>query len=410
MVTQAVKKGVGIHRKGLSALKDKMGLNINRPSGDEVVKVDDLIMSSANKPQKWILMPESFRQVTKLPGIPMNTCVMIKGHSNVGKTTLINHALASAQQQDLIPVIFDTENNFSFEYARAMGFQAEPVYGNVEVEDVDMETGEITGKHVERKIIDWEGNFLYFNSRKLYEMYKYYDYSQNKTVSKARASKVAVVEDVAKTIDDLLDAQDNGEIEQGFLFCWDSVGSVGCYKELGGSHNNMFVAGAISQAFTNIMNSRIPGSKGIGCKYDNTFLIINKVWLNNTTNPVGPPSLEAKGGKSITYAVRLEILMGGQLSAGIKRLTATSKGFNYGYGIQTKIKILKNHLDAPHNVTYEGSIIATDTGFIGVEDLENYKKQNVARILKRLNEEAEGKCNIKETEISFEEADEMETE
>lgn len=409
MVTQAVKKGVGVHRKGLSALKDRMGLNINRPSEDEVVKVDDLIMSSANKPQKWILMPESFREVTKLPGIPMNTCVMVKGHPNVGKSTLINHALASAQQQDLIPVMFDTENNFSFEYARAMGFQAEPVYGNVEVEDVDTETGEIIGKHVERKIIDWEGNFLYFNSRKLYEMYKYYDHSQGKTVSKARESKVAVVEDISKTIDDLLDAQDKGEIEQGFLFCWDSVGSIGCYKELGGSHNNMFVAGAISQAFTNIMNTRIPSSKNIGSKYDNTFLIINKVWVDSQSNPVGPPSLKAKGGQSITYAVRLEILMGGQLTSGIKRLTATSKGFNYGYGIQTKIKVLKNHLDAPHNVTYEGSIIATDTGFVSLDGLDEYKKKNISKILKRLNEEAGGKCQINESDITFEESEVVES-
>ena len=409
MVKQAVKKGVGVHRKGLSALKDRMGLNINQPSEDEVVKVEDLIMSSANKPQKWILMPESFREVTKLPGIPMNTCVMVKGFPNVGKSTLINHAIASAQQQDLIPVIIDTENNFSFEYAKAMGFQAEPVYGNVEVEDVDKETGEILGKHIEKKIIDWTGNFLYFNSRKLYEMYKYYDYSQNKTVSKARESKVAVVEDVAKLINDLLDAQDKEEVEQGFLFCWDSVGSVGCYKELGGSHNNMFVAGAISQAFTNIMNTRIPGSKSIGCKYDNTFLIINKVWLDSQSNPVGPPSLKTKGGQSIPYAVRLEILMGGQMSAGIKRLTATSKGFNYGYGIQTKIKILKNHLDAPHNETYEGSIIATDTGFVSLDGLEDYKKKNISKILKRLNEEAEGKCQINESDISFEEVEVQES-
>ena len=407
MVTQAVKKGMGVHRKGLSAWKEKVGMTVNRPTEDEVVKLENLTMSSAKKPQKWILMPEAFREVTKLPGIPMNTCVSVIGHSNVGKSTLINHALASAQQQDLIPVIFDTENSFSFQYAKSMGFEAEPVYGNIEVEDVDKETGEITGKHIERQIVDWDGEFIYFNNKKLAELYGDFDYSQNKKVTKKR--KVAVLEDVAKAINELLDAQDEGEIDKGFLFCWDSVGSIGCFKELGSSGNNMFAAGAISQAFSSIINNRIPSSKNITCKYDNTFLYINKVWMDNMTSMSGP-IMQTKGGKSLKYATRLEILMGGQLTAGIKRLTATSKGFNYGYGIQTKIKILKNHLDAPHNVTYEGSIIATDTGFISVEELDAYKKQNVARILKRLNEEAEGKCNIRETDISFEESDDMETE
>lgn len=407
MVKQAVKKGVGVHRKGLSAWKDKVGMTVEQPKEGQIIKPTELTMSSANKPQKWILMPESFREVTKLPGIPMNTCVSVVGHSDVGKTTLINHALASAQQQDLIPVIFDTENSFSFQYAKSMGFEAEPIYGDVEVEDVDKETGEILGTHVEKQIIDWEGNFIYYNNKKLIERFGDYDHAQRKRVSKKR--NVAVVEDIALAMGELLDAQDNGEIEQGFLFCWDSVGSIGCFKEIGGTGNAMWTAAAISQAFSNIVNDRIPRSKNISSKYDNTFLYINKVWMDNTTSMSGP-IMQTKGGKSLRYATRLEILMGGQLTSGIKRLTAESKGFKYKYATQTKIKVLKNHLDAPHNVTYEGSIIATDTGFVGIDELAEYKKQNVSRLLKRLNEEANGTCQICESDITFEESDVEEVE
>jgi hypothetical protein len=67
-------------------------------------------------------------------------------------------------------------------------------------------------------------------------------------------------------------------------------------------------------------------------------------------------------------------------------------------------------LDAPHNVTYEGSIIATDTGFVGIDELAEYKKQNVSRLLKRLNEEANGTCQISENDITFEESDVEEVE
>lgn len=99
--------------------------------------------------------------------------------------------------------------------------------------------------------------------------------------------------------------------------------------------------------------------------------------------------------------------MGGQLTAGVKRLTATSKGLNYGYGIQTKIKILKNHLDAPHNVCYEGNLVASDQGFIGVDELDTYKKEHITQILKQLNELGKDKgVKVEESDISFEESEE----
>ena len=95
--------------------------------------------SIADKPMDWLIMPKAFQDATKLPGIPIgySTCVM--GHSNTGKSTLINHAIVAAQRQGIIPVIIDTENSFSFDYAVAMGFKAEPMYGDVDVEVVKTE-------------------------------------------------------------------------------------------------------------------------------------------------------------------------------------------------------------------------------------------------------------------------------
>ncbi|MBP3630879.1 MAG: hypothetical protein J6J23_05260, partial [Clostridia bacterium] len=182
------------------------------------------------------------------------------------------------------------------------------------------------------------------------------------------------------------------DIEQGFLFIWDSVGSIGGLKSYNSKvGNNMFDAGTISAAFQDIMDNKIPSSRKISSKYSNSMILINKVWLDGTTNPIAPPSLEMKGGKSITYRSRLIILLGGQLKASVKKLTAVSKGLTYNYGIQTKIKVIKNQLPAPFNVTYEGEFVCTDIGIIGTskEEMDDYRKNHVNDILKKLAEIAE---------------------
>ena len=400
MAKQAIKKGAGIVKKsGISAFKEKKGM-VYTPSDNNEVS----IVSNADKPMEWLTMPEAFQDATKLPGIPIGYVTSIIGHSNTGKTTLLNHAMVSAQRQGYIPVYFDTENAFSFEYAVKMGLDATPVYGDVQVEDIDPETGEVS-YHIENRIVNWEGNFLYYNTTKLAEQYGTFDYSTGKDTTKNRGE--AVLEDIARCMQELIIAQREGEIDQGLVFIWDSVGSIGCYKEYKSlSANNMWAAGALSVAFMKVVNDLIPSSRKVSSKYTNTFIYINKVWMDNTTNPVGPAIMRPKGGNAFKYATRLEILMGGQLTAGVKRLTATAKGLNYSYGTETKIKVLKNHLNAPHNVCYEGPLVATDTGFISVDSLEDYKKNHVARLLKELQTMGKDKITVNENDIEFKESEE----
>lgn len=406
---QAIKKGAGIIKKtGIAAFKEKKGMTYVKNEGKEPVNELEIV-SNADKPLQWIAMPEAFVSATKLPGIPCGYITSIIGHTNTGKSTMINHAMISAQRQGIIPVYFDTENAFSFEYAVKMGLEAEPVYDDVKVEDIDPETGEVT-YHVENRIVNWEGNFLYYNNAKLCEQYGNFDYSSGKETAKNRGE--AVLEDIARCMQELIIAQREGEIDQDLLFIWDSVGSIGCYKEFKSlNSNNMWAAGALSVSFNKIINDMIPSSRKMSSKHTNTMLYINKIWVDSVTNPVGPPSLKTKGGNAFKYATRLEILMGGQLSSGVKRLTATAKGQNYSFGTETKIKILKNHLNAPHNVCYEGQMIATDSGFIEPDKLEEYKKSHVSVILKELNALAEKsgeKPAISETDIVYKEEEVVE--
>lgn len=394
MATQPLKKKE-VKKFNVNDFKSKLGFTQTKET------------SNADKPMEWLVMPEAYSTALKLPGIPENYVTTVVGHSNVGKSTLVNHALVAAQRKGRIPVIYDTENNFDFTYAKDMGFEAEPIYGDVEVERVDPETGEVSIV-IENRIVSYEGNFIYFNNAILAERYGKNDYSTGKEVAKGR--KVAVIEDIAASINEFLNLQDEGEADAGFLFVWDSVGSISSFKSYKSSANNaMWDAAAISVAFNTIVNDRIPRSRKVSSKYDNTLLLINKVWLDSMTNPVGPPSLSLKGGNSMYYASRLIILLGGQLKASTKKLTAQSKGLTYNYGIQTKIKVLKNQLPNPFTVTYEGEVICTPHGMIGVEkpDVETYRKKYVGDILKSLqNMSIATDIVITEKDIVFGEEDE----
>ena len=387
------KKKTPITKKAtISDLKAKMGFGVKVENGT----IEGA--SNADKPMEWLLMPKAFQDATKLPGFPCGYVTAICGHSNTGKSTLINHAIVSAQRQNAIPIIYDTENNFDFNYAIDMGLNAEPIYGDVEEEDP--ETGEVK---IVNKIVEWKGDFFYFNSSILREMYGDIDYSTGKRTGKKRIT--AVIEDIVYSIKSFLEMQDSGELPYNLLFVWDSIGSIGGLKSYNSKVGNpMFDAGTMSVAMQDIMESLIPGSRKVSSKYTNTMIVVNKVWLDSTTNAMAPPSLEMKGGRSVTYRSRLVLLLGGQLKASIKRLTATLKGMNYNWGVQTKIKVLKNQLPSPFDLTYEGEFICTGFGIIGTdkEEQDEYKKNKVPLIMARINGT---ESKISSEDISFSEAD-----
>ena len=378
--------------KSFSSFKEKMGLKASKE------------LSNADKPIEWLSIGEAFHEALKIPGIPMGYNTLIVGHSNTGKTTIINHAIVAAQKQGLIPVIYDTENNFDFTYAKDMGMEAEPIYEDVEEEVVDDETGEVKKIKV-NKITSYDGNFLYFNNVMLADRYGKNDYSTGKENPKGR--KVAVIEDIAASINELLNAQDEGEVENGFVFIWDSVGSISSWKSYKSATNNaMWDAAAISVAFNTIVNDRIPRSRKVSSPYSNAFIAVNKVWLDSMSNPMpgAPPSLSLKGGNSLYYSARLIILTGGQLKASTKRLTAVSKGATYNYGLQTKIKVLKNQLPSPWAVSLESDVVCTPHGLISTDKdaLDEYRKTHLKDIIKNL-ELMSKTSNVKESDVTFSE-------
>lgn len=391
MPKQAVKKGVGIH-KGFSAQDFKTTLFGN----EEKAK-------SADKELEWIIMPKGFQEATKLPGIPMaRGAVVCRGWSDTGKSTVKNCAIASAMKQGILPIIFETEGNFDFQYAKDCGMDIEPVYEDVEY--TDEETGEITTK---REIVDWKGDYILFTNSKMCDFCGDMDYSTGTRKSKKR--KVAVIEDIAYIINTMLDKQDEGELPMPLLFVWDSVGTIGSYASyVSKTGNNQFDAGAITRVFKQIF-TRISASKEKDSEFSNTLFVCNKIWQNNQNSMGGAVAVENSGGKAFFYACRLGLHCGKVASAGTKKLKAVLKGQEYQYGTLTKISIFKNQLPVPYNITYEGSMCCVHNGIISEDELDAYKKKYIPLIFERMKQADENgvlrNANVEDIQFIEEDAD-----
>lgn len=377
MAKQAVKKGAGLKKGTFSA---------------KTFKADNNMNAVADKPMEWFIMPKGFSDALSLPGIPKGWFCGCYGWNSTGKSTIKNCLIASAQKQGVLPVIFETENNFDFQYAINCGMEAEPVYG------VDEETGE-------EKIIDYDGEFILFTNSTICEYCGDIDYSN--MTRKAKKRDVALIEDIAFIINDFLDKQRDGEIPVDLLFIWDSVGSISSWKSYTSKcGNNMFDASSIATAFNTIVNSRIPASRNQRSPYTNTFFIVNKIW-DSSMMTMGKPSVKLKGGNSFEYALRLLIACGKVVTNGVKKLEATVKGEKYEYGTVAPIAIKKNHLPTPYNVTREGLLYCTSNGIIAEDEIDSYKKKMLPTIIKQLkSSDTSGKLsNITEEDVEFIESD-----
>lgn len=371
---QAIKKGTGIKGKSFD-LKS--------------FKENNLSMSNvAEKPMEWFIMPKGYSDALGIPGVPKGYFTGCYGWNSTGKSTIKNCLIASAQRQGVVPVIFETESNFDFNYAISCGMDATPIYG------VDEETGE-------EIITDYEGNFILFTNETMCEYCGDIDYSTMTRKSTKRS--VALIEDIAYIINDLLDKQEKGELPVELLFIWDSVGSVTSWKSYSSKcGNNMFDASSISTAFNTIVNTRIPSSRSQKSPYTNSFFIVNKIW-DSSASTMGKPSVKLKGGNSFEYALRLLIACGKIVTSGVKKLEATVKGEKYEYGTVAPVAIKKNHLPAPFNLSRDGMLYCTANGIIAEDEIDAYKKKILPTIISRLKDsDKNGKLEgITEDDIEF---------
>ena len=302
----------------LDAFKEKKGLKQN-------IKFKD---------QEWIPLSPAFQDVTSIPGIPMGHIVLLRGHSDTGKTTALLEAAVAAQTRKILPVFIITEMKWSWDHAKMMGMDVREV--------INEETGEVE---------NYEGNFIYVD---------------RETINS--------IEDVAGFILDLIDEQKKGNLPYDLLFLWDSIGSVPCEMSIkSNKNNNEWNAGAMSTQFGNSVNQKITLSRKESSPYTNTLVCINKVWTLKPESPMGKPKLMNKGGYAMWFDSTFVVTFGNIMSAGTSKIKAIKDGKQVEFAKRVNIQIDKNHING---VTTRGKIVMTPHGFINDNDkeLKGYKE------------------------------------
>jgi hypothetical protein len=279
------------------------------------------------KPESFYNCGEAFMDACGLPGPVMGGINMFLGHSNTSKTTAMILAAADAQKKGHLPVLIITEKKWSWDHAVELGMEAEK-----------NEDGE------------WDGMFIFNDS---------FD----------------TIEQATDFINDILDAQEKGDIPYNLLFLWDSIGSIPCQMTFegkgGGMHNAKVLADKIGMG----IHSRISKSKKEDYPYINTMVVIVQPWVQLPDSPFGQATIQPKGGQALFLSSSLVFLFGNQKSSGVSHITATKNGRTISYAVRTKISILKNHVNG---IAFkDGKIIAVPQGYIAdtKEALEKYKKQ-----------------------------------
>jgi len=288
------------------------------------------------KEQTWIPLSQAFQDVTSIPGIPMGHIVLLRGHSDTGKTTALLEAAVSAQKRSILPIFIITEMKWNWEHAKQMGLEVKEV--------IDEKTNEV---------INYEGEFIYVDRETIHS-----------------------IEDVAGFILDLIDEQKKGNLPYDLLFLWDSIGSVPCEMSIkSNKNNNEWNAGAMSTQFGNSVNQRITLSRKESSAYTNTLVCINKVWTAKAESPMGKPKLMNKGGFAMWFDSTFVVTFGNISNAGTSKIKAIKDGKQVEFAKRVNLQIDKNHING---VTTRGRIVMTPHGFINDDDkeLKAYKNQN----------------------------------
>jgi len=290
------------------------------------------------KADKFYDLGKAFLDATGLPGPAMGHINMFLGHSDTGKTTALVKSAVDAQKKGILPVFIITEQKWDFPHARLMGLEVEEV--------VDEETGEI----------EFDGFFLFNN---------HFEY----------------IEQITDYINELLDAQEKGELDYDLLFLWDSVGSIPCKMTWDGKGGKQHNASTLADKIGMGINQRISGSRRTDKPHTNTLLVVNQPWVELPDNPFGQPKIKAKGGESLWLNSTLVFLFGNQKNAGITKISAVKNKRKIKFATRTKVSIMKNHVNG---LGYEdGKIMVTPHGFLAGKDaaeekksVEKYKEEN----------------------------------
>lgn len=301
------------------------------------------------KPQRFFDLGEAFLEASGLPGPAMGHINMYLGHSDTGKTTALIKTAIDAQKKNILPVFIITEQKWDWYHAEIMGFNTE------------------------------EG-FYIFNSD--------FDY----------------IEQITDFINELLDAQEKGEIDYDLLFMWDSVGSVPCKMTFDGKGGKQHNASVLADKIGMGLNQRITGSNKLGKKHTNTLVVVNQPWVELPDNPFGQPKIKAKGGESLWLNSSLVFRFGNEKNAGITKISIVKDKRKVKIASRSKITIMKNHING---LGYEdGKIMVTPHDFMHAKDATEEKK-SIEEYKKLYSDYLKDRLGVKDlSDVTFVESEE----
>jgi len=285
-------------------------------------KAKNNIKEMEYKPQEWIDMSPAFKEITRLPGIPMGHVIMNYGKSDTGKTTMLIEAGAYAQKQGVLPVLVLTENKFSWERAETMGLSKD-------------------------ECIVFEG--------------------------------IQTIEDGVHELDLVLRKQEKGELNYDLLLLWDSIGMTPTkaewdaqQEEDGDGTTAMMIAAKVIRAkFTRFLGPKINNTRKKECPFTNTLLVVNHAYSAPPKRPATIGTLEPYGGDGL-YLVSTLVFRQGGVAGRSSKVKATKDKVDVAFAIKSALVVDKNHIT---NVLASGNIVCTDHGFILESDIDAYKKQ-----------------------------------
>lgn len=291
------------------------------------------------KSLKWLKLSPALQKSTGLPGFPMGYVSLARGFSNTGKSTALCEAAVAAQKAGALPIIINTEGNSNENRLELMGFDTNLPHFFV------------------------DNDYILEN------------FGKKQDAKRREAS----IEDLAECIKDFLYDQERGDLPYDLVFLIDSIGTLDCIATINAhekntSDNAMWNAKSYETSFKYLLNNTIPSSRKENKPFTNTFIAVQKIWIDNMGNGV----VKHKGGEAFFFGCRLGFHFGGIAAHSTKVVSAVSKGRTVAYGTDTKVSVFKNHIDGDlGGISLQGEIMSMPHGFIFKEDLDEYKKQHI---------------------------------
>lgn len=288
------------------------------------------IASTPKKQPKFIELDACLHSVLGMPGLPQGHITQIFGLSDTGKTSLVFHTAAKAQEQEILPVFIITEGKVDWGRARSMGLKYTGDLPESEQQDDFC--------LVEEGINTLEGMF---------------DYITN------------ILMDVER-----------GDLPYDIHIFVDSIGNTPSEKEFEVDKKTgkvvkkatMMVAAKVISERMRLISAKVNDSNKISHPNFAGLTFINHAYTEPASFPGGMPKLVPYGGKKIWYVSSLVLK-----TARRSKLSAAKDGSKVGFGIVSKIVVDKNHIT---NAAFEGEFVITADAILPNTKsvVDNYKK------------------------------------